>query len=134
MKKLATATLVALAVIAATVPAFASSHGAMPAHLSLWDQMVWEVVHYAIHMQLTFEAIRVWFVSPQLGWALLDSQTLCAEQGRMTEHFFDTGMHAIETFLSTLGVLVWMGAVVAARALNSLFNRIGHRSLPTAAA
>jgi hypothetical protein len=67
MKKLATATLVALVVIGTAVPAFASSHGAMPAGLSLWDQMVWEVEHYAIHMQLTFEAIRVWFISPQLG-------------------------------------------------------------------
>jgi hypothetical protein len=135
MKKLAMATLAALAVTAATVSAaFASSHGAMPYGLSLWDQMVWEVQHYTLHMQLTFEAIRTWFVSPQLGWDLLNSQTLCAEQGRMTEHLFDTGKHALETFFSTVIVLAWMGVGVAARVLNVLSKRIVHRVRATATA
>jgi hypothetical protein len=133
MKKLATATLVALAVASATVSAaFASSHGAMPAGLSLWDQMVWEVEHYALHMQLTFEAILAWFVSPQLGWDLLNSQTLCADQGRMTEHLFDTGMHALETFFSTVIIMAWVGVEVAARALNVVFKRIDNYVRATA--
>jgi hypothetical protein len=138
MKKLATATLVALAVAGTTVTAaFASSHGAMPAGLSLWDQMVWEVEHYALHMQLTLEAILAWFVSPQLGWDLLDSQALCAEQGRMTEHLFDTGMHALETFFSTVVIMAWIGVQVgvqaAAGALNVLFKRIDNYVRATAA-
>jgi hypothetical protein len=104
------------------------------AALSLWDQMVWEVEHYALHMQLTFEAILAWFLSPHLGWDLLNSQTLCAEQGRMTGHLFDTGMHALETFFSTVIILAWVGLEVATRALNVLFKRIGHRVCATAAA
>jgi len=133
MKKLATATLVALAVAGVTVSAaFASSHGAMPAGLSLWDQMVWEVEHYALHMQLTLEAILAWFVSPQLGWDLLNSQTLCADQGRMTEHLFDTGMHALETFFSTAIIIAWAGIDVAARALNIVFKRIDNYVRATA--
>jgi hypothetical protein len=135
MKKLATATLVALAVAGATVSsAFASSHGAMPAGLSLWDQMVWEVEHYALHMQLTFEAILASFVSPQLGWDLLNSQTLCADQGRMTEHIFDTGMHALEAFFSTVIIMAWVGVKVAARALNVVFKRIDNSIRATASA
>lgn len=125
MKKLATAMLVALTVTGATVSAaFASSHGEMLAGLSLSDQIVWEVEHYALHMQLTFQAILTWFVSPQLGWDLLNSQTLCAEQGRMTQHLFDTGMHALETFFSTVIIVAWVGVEVAARALNVLFKSI----------
>jgi hypothetical protein len=135
MKKLATATLVALAVAGTTVTAaFASSHGAMPAGLSLWDQMVWEVEHYALHMQLTFEAILAWFVSPQLGWDLLNSQTLCADQGRVTEHLFDTGMHALETFFSTVIIMVWVGVEVATRALSGVFKRIDNDVRATATA
>jgi hypothetical protein len=135
MRKLATATLVALAVAGATVSAaFASSHGAMPAGLSLWDQMVWEVEHYVFHMYLTFEAILAWFVSPQLGWDLLNSQTLCAEQGRMTEHLFDTGMHALETFSSTVIIMAWIGVEVVARALNVLIQRVDNYVHATAAA
>jgi hypothetical protein len=135
MKKLATATLVALAVGGATVSAaFASSHGAMPAGLSLWDQMIWEVEHYALHMQLTFEAILAWFVSPQLGWDLLNSQTLCADQGGMTEHLFDTGMHALETFFSTVIIMAWVGVTVAAKALNVVFKRLDNYVRATATA
>jgi hypothetical protein len=101
-----------------------------PASLSVWDQMVWEVEHYALHMQLTFEAILTWFVSPQLGWHLLNSQTLCADQGRMTEHLFDTGMHALETFFLTIVVMAWVGwkshpgrSTFSSRALITTFAR-----------
>jgi hypothetical protein len=135
MRNLATAALAALVITGVTVSAaFASSHGAMPSGLSLWDQMVWEVEHYVLHMQLTFEAIRTWLVFPQLGWDLLNSQTLCAEQGRMTEHLFDTGMHALETFFSTVIIVTWVGVEVAARTLDVLFKRIDHRVRATVAA
>jgi hypothetical protein len=135
MMKLATATIAALVVTAMTASAaFASSHGAMPSGLSLWDQMAWEVEHYALHMQLTLEAIRTWFVSPQFGWDMLDSQTLCAEQGRITGHLFDTGTHALETFFSTLVILTWTGVAVAAKAMNVLSNATGRRRRATAAA
>lgn len=129
MRRFVTAVCVAGAMLLVSVPAaFASSHGAMPAGLSLWDQASWEVQHYLIHMQMTFEAIRAWFVSPELGWALLNDQTLCATQGHLTEHLFDTGMHALVSFFSTLVVLAWVGVEAASHVLNFIFRKVEVRS------
>lgn len=133
MKRLSTAVLIASAVLLTTVSAaFASDHGSMPSDLSLWDQAVWEVQHYAIHMQMTFDGIRTWFASREVGWMLLDNQALCAEQGRLTAHLFDTGMHALISFFSTLIVLAWIGIEVAARVLAFLFRKTLCRVLATA--
>ena len=123
MRRFGTAVLLAGAVLLASVGvASASSHGAMPAGLSFTDMVVWEVQHYAIHMQLTAQAIQTWFVSPQLGWDLLDGQSLCSSQGRLTELLFDTGTHALESFFSTIIVLAWIGIEIAARILAFLAN------------
>ncbi len=118
MRRFGTAVLLAGAVLLASAGlANASSHGAMPPNLGFIDMMVWEIQHYTIHMQMTFEGIRTWFVSRELGWMLIDNQSLCAEQGRLTAHLFDTGMHALMSFFSTAIVLLWIGIEVAARIL-----------------
>lgn len=116
MRRFGTAALLAGAVLLASAGiAQASSHGAMPSNLGFVDAVLWEFQHFGMHMSMTFQAIQVWVVSPEAGWSLLDGQALCADQGQLTGHLFDTGMHALLSFATVALLGTWIGIEVAAR-------------------
>ena len=56
MRRFGVTTLLASAVLLATAGvASASSHGGMPADLSLWQIIKWQLDDFAAHISLTFE-------------------------------------------------------------------------------
>ena len=117
---LAGAVLLAMASLAE-----ASSHGGMPASLSFLQIVQWELVHFAIHLQLTLEAIcMIWLVSPSYGWDLLVDQSRCAELGNLTSHLFDTVIHALMTSFDSILVAAW----VAVEAVCFIWRHIRNRS------
>jgi len=110
IKRFGLAALIAGALmLATTVAASASSHGAMPAGLNFVQKANWEIEHYVIHMTLTYQAIQAGISSPKLGWFLLNAQTLCARQGDLTSHLFDTAEHALGTFIDSLLLALLIG-------------------------
>jgi len=130
MKRLMTAALVAGAVLLATASAaFASSHGAAPAGLNLWDTVKWQFDDFAAHMSLTFEGIKLMFVSPSLGWSMLDN-AICGDESHWAHLLFDSADHALESFFSTVLILAWIGVEVAARIMAFI---IGLSKRPTQA-
>lgn len=132
MRRFGTAVLLAGAVLLASVGiASASSHGAMPTDLSLWQIIMWQIDDFAAHMILTFEAIKLMLVSPSLGWAMLDG-AMCGDKTHWAHALFDTADHALESFFSTVVVLAWIGVEVASRVLNFLFRQTWHRARATA--
>jgi len=86
----------------------------MPSDLSLWQTIKWQVDDFATHMSLTFEAIKLMFVSPSLGWDMLDG-ALCGDKTHWAHALFDTASHALESFFSTVVILAWIGIEVASR-------------------
>jgi hypothetical protein len=115
MRRFGTAVLLTGAVLLATAGvANASSHGGMPADLSLWQIIKWQLDDFIVHMGLTLEAIKLMFVSPPLGWAMLDG-ALCGDKTHWAHALFDTADHALESFFSTVVILAWIGIEVAAR-------------------
>ncbi len=110
MRRFVNAAFVVGAMLLTTATAaLASSHRAMPAGMSFGDQIAWEIQHYLIHMQLTFEAIRIWLVSPELGWALLGDQTICATLSPLVGVLFSSALGALVTFVATIvfGVMLF---------------------------
>ena len=121
MRRFATSAFIASALLLVTAGvASASSHGAMPAGLSFLQVMQWELEHFGLHLQMIYQAIQTMFVSPSLGWDMLSDQSLCADQGNLTSHLFDTALHALMTFLDSTLVAVWVLVEVAARVWRSL--------------
>jgi hypothetical protein len=128
MRRFAVTTLIAGAVLFATAGiASASSHGGMPADLSLWQTIKWQFDDFAAHISLTFEAIKLMLVSPSLGWAMLDG-ALCGDKTHWAHALFDTADHALESFFSTVIILAWIGVEIASRVFDFPFRKMQHRA------
>ncbi|MBP7805126.1 MAG: hypothetical protein KA052_02835 [Candidatus Pacebacteria bacterium] len=91
--------------------AYASSHGAAPAELSFIGMVLWEIEHFMIHMNLTWQALLMVPSSPQFGWALLGDQTLCASMSPLVGVLFGSAWSALATFaltiLAMLSIMIW---------------------------
>lgn len=120
MKRLLNIVLAACMLLLVTGSAFASSHGAMPAGISLVEMVLWEIQHFALHMLLTFQALELMFVSPSLGLAMLGEQTLCASASPLVGALFGTAPAALVTFAITIMALAALLAWVAFKAKHAL--------------
>lgn len=106
LKKFSTALLLVGAVLfVSTGVASASSHGAMPAGLSVIEMLNWEFQHFMLHMSLTYQALQLMSASPSLGWAMLSDQTLCAAISPLVSVLFGSAGAAAVTFVTVLFTL-----------------------------
>jgi hypothetical protein len=97
--------------LANVVEAHASSHGAMPQGLSLWQMVVFQATDFATHVSLALDGVRLMLVSPSLGWTMLDG-ALCGDKTHLAHFVFDSATHALET-LAALALLALLAAVEA---------------------
>lgn len=124
MKRLGITTLIAGVVLIATAGiASASSHGGAPVGTSLVGMMLFEIEHFVIHTQLTFQALLLCLVSPSLGWAMLGDQTLCASVTPLVGLLFGSAWGALATFALTVIVATLFLAWLARKAYTALLRQ-----------